>query len=256
MMIAESEWMVAGTAGWFGALSGLLFGLVLGSFAGMACWRWPRELSWLPPSKCPQCGHRLTPRELVPVFSWVFQRGRSACCGTALSGRYAALEACCGVLTAIAGWRYGISAELALLALLICTLAIISAIDLETGLIPDGANLTIGLLGAIWAVIHHSSGFDVALSFAQTAGVGIALAGGYSKLRGRDMMGWGDVKFMAAAAPWLPPELAAFFLILSGALGVGFGLIWRRLHQEAEFPFGPALAVTLLALISWQGFGR
>lgn len=69
------------------------------------------------------------------------------------------------------------------------------------------------------------------------------------------MMGWGDVKFMAAAAPWLLPESAALFF-LSGFLGLGFGLVWKKTGREAEFPFGPALATALLALISWQVLGR
>lgn len=245
-------WMIDDTAGGFGAFCGVLIGLILGSFAGMASWRWPHEQSWLPPSRCTACGHRLTASELVPVFSWLWQRGRSACCHTLLSGRYAAIEALCGLLTGVVGWHFGLSLLALLLALLICTLAIISTIDLETGLIPDGANLTVGLLGLGFAYLQHSAPLDLAISFAETAGIGIALAGGYSKLRGKDMMGWGDVKFMAAAAPWLAPQPAAFFLALAGALGVFFGLVWKKMGREAEFPFGPSLAVALLALIYWQ----
>lgn len=256
MTDAASGWVIAGTVGWFGALSGFLVGLVLGSFAGMASWRWPRNLGWLTPSQCTACGHRLRPAELIPVLSWFWQKGRSACCQTPVSGRYAAIEAISALLTAVIGFHYGISAEAALLAGLVCVLAIISAIDLETGFIPDGANLTIGLLGLGWAYLQQSTPLDLLFSFLQTAGVGIALAGGYSRLRGRDMMGWGDVKFMAAAAPWLLPESAALFLFLSGFLGLGFGLVWKKTGREAEFPFGPALATALLALISWQVLGR
>ncbi len=252
MTDAASGLVIAGTAGWFGALSGFLIGLVLGSFAGMASWRWPRGQNWLTSSRCASCGRQLRPSELVPVFSWLWQKGRSACCQTPISGRYAAIEALSALLTALIGFYYGISAEAALLAGLVCVLAIISTIDLETGFIPDGANLAVGLLGLGWAYLQQSTPLDLLFSFLQTAGVGVALAGGYSKLRGRDMMGWGDVKFMAAAAPWLAPESAAFFLFLSGFLGLGFGLVWQKLGREAEFPFGPALATALLTLISWQ----
>jgi leader peptidase (prepilin peptidase)/N-methyltransferase len=95
--------------------------------------------------------------ELVPVLSWLWQKGRSACCQTPISGRYAAIEALSALLTALIGFHYGISAEAALLAGLVCVLAIISTIDLETGFIPDGANLAVGLLGLGWAYLQQST---------------------------------------------------------------------------------------------------
>lgn len=241
------------TIGWFGALTGLFIGLILGSFAGMGSYRWPREENWLKPSHCPQCQKRLGAAQLVPVLSWLWQRGRSSCCGGPISPRYALIELSCGLITALAGWHFGIGPAFILLALLICTLILLSAIDLETGYIPDGSNLTVAGLGALWLVLHPpTSWWEPALSVAQTLAVGVALAWGYSRVRGRDMLGWGDVKLMAASGLWLAPALVPAYLLISGLGGAVFGIIWRKLGGQAEFPFGPALAVTLLLLIGWQ----
>lgn len=244
------------TIGWFGALSGLMLGLVLGSFVGMASWRWPREENWLTPSHCPSCNRRLSAIHLVPVFSWLLARGKAACCGTPISARYPLIELSVALPAALAGWHFGLGPELILLAGLTATLVFLSVVDLQTGLIPDGSHLLIVLLGAGWLYLHPPAGWwEPLLTFAQTAGVGVLLAGGYSYVRKRDMMGWGDVKLMAASALWIHPELAPAYLLISGLLGIGFGLWWTRKRDNPEFPFGPALAASLLALIGWQSLG-
>ncbi len=246
---------VVDTIGWFGGLCGFVFGLVLGSFVGMASWRWPREESWLSPSHCTTCNKNIRARDLVPVLSWLYRRGKSGCCGQPISSRYPLIELAVAIPSAIAGWHFGLSFELALLTGLTATLVFLSVVDLDTGLIPDGSHLIIFALGCGWAYLHPpASWVDPALSFLQTAGVGVLLAGGYSWLRKRDMMGWGDVKLMAASAIWLQPMLAPAYLLISAALGIGFGVWWTRKKDNPEFPFGPALAFTLLALIGWQCF--
>jgi leader peptidase (prepilin peptidase)/N-methyltransferase len=241
------------STGWFGLVSGALVGLVLGSFAGMASWRWPRDESWMGASHCPVCKHRLGFSELVPVVSWLWQRGRARCCGAALSWHYPAVELVTAALAAAAGWRYGLSPEFVLLTALVCTLVIASAIDLACGLIPDGANLAVGLLGAGWLALHPPSVWWMpVLAVAQAGGVGVLLAFGYSKLRGRDMLGWGDVKLMAASGLWIRADLVPPYLLLGGFLGLVFGVLWKQTGRGEEFPFGPSLAVGLLALICWQ----
>ncbi len=237
----------------FGALTGLLFGLVLGSFASMASWRWPREESWLTRSHCPHCNQPLGPAQLVPLFSWLWQKGRAACCGKPISPRYPLIELANGLLLALAGWHYGLSPELAIMAVVITTLCLLSLIDIETGLIPDGSSVTIALAAGAWIYLHPPLDWWLPLASAgQNLLIGVLLAGVYSRLRGRDMMGWGDVKLMAASGLWLKPELAAVYLGLGGFLGVFFGLLWKKAGGSEEFPFAPALAVSLLVLIGWQ----
>lgn len=241
------------TIGWFGALCGLVFGLVLGSFVGMASWRWPREENWLTPSHCATCNRRLGARDLVPVLSWLLAGGKSRCCSTRISPRYPLIELAVALPSALAGWHYGLSPELALLCGLFATLVFLSEVDLQTGLIPDGSHILIVLLGLGWLYLHPPEVWWMPLlTLIQTAGVGILLAGGYSYVRKRDMMGWGDVKLMAASAPWIAPALAPAFLIVSSFLGIAFGFWWTRKQENPEFPFGPALAVTLGLLIGWQ----
>lgn len=243
------------TLGWFGALAGLLFGLVLGSFVGMASWRWPREENWTKRSHCTTCGKPISAAALVPVLSWVLMRGKSGCCGTPISARYPLIELAVALPAAFVGWQAGLGPELFLLTGLIATLVFLSMVDLDTGLIPDGSHLLILALGLGWLYLHPPLfWWAPLLTLAQTAGVGILLAGGYSWLRKRDMMGWGDVKLMAASAPWLAPELAPAYLFISAALGILFGVWWTRRKGHPEFPFGPALAFTLAALIGWQRF--
>lgn len=241
------------TTGWFGGLTGLLLGLTLGSFVGMASWRWPREENWLAPSHCPTCNRRLGISDLVPVLSWLIAGGKSRCCKTPVSPRYPLIELATALPCALAGWHYGISPEPLLLCGLFATLVFLSTVDLDTGLIPDGSQILILLLGSGWLYLHPPEVWWMPLlTLLQTAGVGILLAGGYSFLRKRDMMGWGDVKLMAVSALWLPPSLAPVYLAASGFSGLLFGLWWTRKRHNPEFPFGPALAATLGLLIGWQ----
>jgi prepilin signal peptidase PulO-like enzyme (type II secretory pathway) len=241
------------TTGWFGALSGAIFGLIFGSFVGMASWRWPRDENWMDASRCTTCSKNLSVRDLIPVFSWLFAKGRSRCCQTPICARYPLIELAVAIPCTLAGWKFGMGPDFVALACLIATLVFLTVVDLDTYLIPDGSHLLILLSGALWIYLHPPAvWWYPALTLAQTAGVGVLLAGGYSWLRKRDMMGWGDVKLMAASALWLPPELAPIYLFLSGILGVLFGLWWTQGKQNPEFPFGPALAVTLILLTGWQ----
>jgi len=238
------------TIGWFSALAGLLFGLVLGSFVGMASWRWPREENWTSRSHCTKCGKPISPTALVPVLSWVFMRGKSGCCGTPISARYPLIELTVALPAAFVGWQAGLGPELFLLTGLVATLVFLSVVDLDTGLIPDGSHLIIFALGLGWLYVHPPEfWWAPLLTLAQTAGVGVLLAGGYSWLRKRDMMGWGDVKLMAAAALWLPAAQVPIYLILASLLGLITGIIWRRIYKSDEFPFAPALSVSLLCTL-------
>jgi leader peptidase (prepilin peptidase)/N-methyltransferase len=84
---------------------GAVVGAVLGSFLNVVLWRVPRGESIVrPPSHCPECGTELTPRELVPIFSWVVQRGRCRTCGTHISARYPLIELVCAVVGALIAW--------------------------------------------------------------------------------------------------------------------------------------------------------
>jgi leader peptidase (prepilin peptidase)/N-methyltransferase len=233
-------------------VSGLL-GLIFGSFIGMSSYRWPQNQSWLPSSACPSCGGRLRARWLVPVLSWVWLKGVSGCCQKKISPRYPAIEATTALLFMACALVATSIPQLVLLAGLTGILVFLSVVDLETGYIPDGSNILIALLGGVWLCLHPpASWLEPCLSVLQTGAVAIFLAWGYSRLRGRDMMGWGDVKLMIPSGLWLAPELAPAYLAVAGFLGVLFGWIWTKQRGEAEFPFGPALAVSLWVFVVFQ----
>jgi prepilin signal peptidase PulO-like enzyme (type II secretory pathway) len=125
----------------------------------------------------------------------------------------------------------------------------IASIDLAYGIIPDMLNGLLALSGLIWLAV---SGGDVFLGLICSAGLlafGLFLALFYSKWRKKEMLGLGDVKFFAAAGLWLPALTVPWFLALAGLLGVAIGLIVQKIRGEKEFPFAPALCLSLAACV-------
>lgn len=131
-------------------------------------------------------------------------------------------------------------------ALTIVLLAII-VIDLRRQIIPDALNLVLAVLGI--AHLYVMFPLDAWWMFATSAfvlgGLGAFLAGPYSRWRGRDMLGWGDVKFFAAAGLWLPWMNIWLFLLLAGVLGAVGAVIYKARTGRAETPFAPALCIAL-----------
>lgn len=128
-------------------------------------------------------------------------------------------------------------------------MAAIAFVDLQFGLIPDGMNITLALIGAWWM---WKSGGDLNMALIVAAAllaVGLFCALVYSRWRGREMLGLGDVKFFAAAGLWLPIETAPWFLGLAGIFGVIIGYVWRRGGGGKEFPFAPALCLSLMVCV-------
>lgn len=231
-----------------GAVAALL-GLAFGSFVGLVSYRLPRgEPIFGGRSRCPSCGAELASRDLVPVLSWLAHRGRCRRCGAPVSARYPAVELVLAALFVLVYLLYGPTLRGALLAALAVGLVTLAVVDIEFGVIPDKVLLILAPLGLI---------YQFAVGDLLAAVAGAALAGGlayavrlaFLRLRGRDALGFGDVKFFAAAGLWLGLAGVPVFLVVSGLVGTGFALLWRRLGGGREFPFGPALAVGLFACL-------
>lgn len=236
-------WLVHLMAG--GALG--LFSAGLTTALGM---RWADRLPG--ESRVPECFYCLQPfiwSDVFPLLGWLLRPGplRFPCpCGRRTGFWAQPLAELLGFLlgaTAIGimGWSWG--------ALLACVglglLPAIALVDLSFGIIPDELNIFLGLTGLALAFLQGDL-FLALMTSAALLALGLALAFGYSKWRGREMLGLGDVKFFAAAGLWLPPMLAPWFLGVSGIFGVILGLLWRRAHPgNKEFPFGPALCLAL-----------
>jgi len=196
---------------------GFVLGLVIGSFLNVVIHRLPRGESLVyPPSHCPACGHRLSAAELVPVLSWVAQRGRCRHCGARISPRYPLVELLTGVLFGIAAYLYPDPLKLVFAWAFLAILVALAFIDIDTYTLPD--ELTYGglFLGLLAGGLGLFVPFDEALKGALLSAGLLALIGGYANLvlrRGRD------------GKPTWPIGLHEVYLaaLLGGALGVGVG---------------------------------
>jgi prepilin signal peptidase PulO-like enzyme (type II secretory pathway) len=227
-------------------------GLIFGSFAGAASWRLPRQITLFSRSACPHCSGLLAPRDLVPVLSWLWQKGRCRRCGKPISSRYAAIELLTALLFVLS-WRASDGDQaLAVVLAGVSTLSmIIIAADLEERIIPNAALWPLLALGLIWHWLLGDGYLDGIITGLLLLGLTAALQWGYRHLRGFDGIGGGDVKFLGVAGFFLGLSGAAGFLVEAGVLGIAFGLIWRMAGKGAAFPFAPALVVVFLGGLMW-----
>lgn len=236
-----------------------IFGVVIGSFLNVCIYRIPQGISVAKGrSFCPKCGTQLTARDLVPVLSWVFLRGRCRTCGEPISPRYPLVELLGGLLFLLAAWRYGVSLRALLTAGFFACLMVVAFIDQDTGYIPDGAHLFLLALGVANLLCPPRPVLWEQLLGAAAASVPMLLlaylCGGF---------GYGDVKLMAASGlflGWQLTLLACFFAVVLGGLRAAFLLLRRRAGRKSEMPFGPWLALGMVlavavgpSLLTWYG---
>jgi len=270
-MIPES---LAGLA----VVAGLL-GLCVGSFLNVVIHRLPRmmEREWqaqcaelrgealqdgepltlaLPRSRCPHCGHQITALENIPLFSYlVLLRGKCAGCGQRISPRYPIIELLTGLVSAYAAWHFGPTLQLAGALLLIWALIALSAIDFDTQLLPDSITLPLLWLGLL---------FNLSATFAELPAAVIGAMAGYLALwsvfwlfklaTGKEGMGYGDFKLLAALGAWLGWPLLPAIILISSVVGavVGVTLIIAARHgRNVPIPFGPYLAAAGVITLFW-----
>lgn len=249
---------------WLSALA--LLGLALGSFLSVLVARVPlllaedahpghvrllARLSW-PPSHCPHCQQRLRLAELLPLLSWLCQRGRCRHCQQPIAWRYPLLEALMALLSVMLGSRYGLTATFAAALLCCATLLALAWIDAETFWLPDLLTLPLLWAGLLFASLASpwqltASVWGAAVGYAGLAG----LNAGYRAWRGQPGLGGGDAKLLAALGAW-HGGLALPWLLTLAALG---GLIWAvctgPLRARRALAFGPFLAMAGIALWLW-----
>ncbi|MEQ1881158.1 MAG: A24 family peptidase [Burkholderiales bacterium] len=209
----------------------------------------------MPASACPKCGHAIRAHENIPLLSYVFLRGRCAACKAPISLRYPIIEAASGVIAGYIGWRYGLSLAMAGALFFAWSLIALTAIDIDTQLLPDDITLPLLWLGLL---VNLNSTF-VALPAAV-----LGAAAGYLSLwsvywlfklsTGKEGMGYGDFKLLAAIGAWLGWKLLPVVILLSSLVGavVGIGLIiFARHGRNTPIPFGPYLAAAGLAALFW-----
>lgn len=246
-----------------------LFSLLIGSFLNVVIHRLPRMMEaewhaqcselrgepvasgasynlWRPRSACPHCGHAISALENIPLVSWLWLRGRCSACGAAISARYPLVEFLTALLSAAAAWKWGVSLQTLGALFLIWTLIALAFIDLDTTLLPDSLTLPLLWLGLL---------FNLQGQFASLSDAVIGAMAGYLVLwsvywlfklaTGKEGMGFGDFKLLAALGAWLGWQLLPVTLLLSSVVGaiVGIAMIVFVKHdRRVPIPFGPYLA--------------
>jgi leader peptidase (prepilin peptidase)/N-methyltransferase len=208
-----------------------------------------------PASNCPHCGHKIRAYENMPIVSYVFLRGRCASCKSPISIRYPVVEAISGILSAYIGWRFGLTLVMAGALIFAWALIALTAIDIDTQLLPDDITLPLLWLGLL---VNLNNG----LTPLSSAVIG-AIAGYLSlwavywlfKLTtGKEGMGYGDFKLLGAIGAWLGWKMLAIVILLSSLVGavVGIALIvFTRHGRNTPIPFGPYLAAAGLIALFW-----
>ena len=256
----------------------ILVGLMVGSFLNVVIHRLPKmmERGWLtecaelrgetpplfekltlatPRSRCPHCGHRITAIENIPVLSYIFLWGRCRGCQARISPRYPLVEALSGLLSGYAVWRFGPSwAGIGALFFIWCMIAL-TFIDFDTQLLPDGITLPL-----LWAGLLLNLGG----TFTDLRSAVIGTAAGYLSLwavywsfklaTGKEGMGYGDFKLLAAIGAWLGWQMLPLTILASSVVGaaVGIALIaFARHGRNIPIPFGPYLAAAAIIALFW-----
>lgn len=221
-----------------------LLGAVGGSFLNCAAWRIVRgEPFTKGRSHCATCGHPLGVMELIPVLSWVFQRGRCKWCGERISPRYPLTELAFALLTVLCLLRFDLTALCLRNFLFLGCLFLLTLTDLEAMIIPDGCHV-FAVLVWVLALPFTFTGWGDVLSHALC---GVTFGGGLlaisllmDRLLGRDTLGGGDIKLFAVVGLYLGFVGTLFAVMIACVAGLIFQALSRR--GGRPFPFGPAIA--------------
>ena len=263
-MLAVQPWVAIAVA--------LVVGLCVGSFLNVVVHRLPKMMdrAWraqcaelrgeatppeqpakynlaVPRSACPQCGHPIGVLENIPVVSWLALRGACSACRKPISIRYPLVEALAGLLAAYAIWRFGVTWKAAAACVMLWMLLALTFIDFDTQLLPD--SLTLPLL---WAGL----GANLFGLFAPLADAVIGAIAGYLALwvvywlfrliRGKEGMGYGDFKLLAALGAWLGWQMLPLIVLLSSVVGAFIGItlmVFKGRDHDVPLAFGPYLAI-------------
>ena len=254
-----------------------LYGLVVGSFLNVCIHRLPRHESVVQPrSRCPQCNQPIAAYDNIPLVSYLLLRGRCRHCQARISPLYFFVELATGLLALFLYSVFGLTAAFAKAATLGAALLVLTVTDWRERLLPDRVTFPGMALGLVFSQIipvedgigllltrllgldaipvRLDSLFDSVLGALLGAGLLYLLGEVYFRLRGREGMGFGDVKMMAMVGFFLGPKLALLTIFLGATAGSVLGLLFIAASGKSsayELPFGSFLGVAAMVAVVW-----
>ncbi|WP_455207573.1 prepilin peptidase [Kaarinaea lacus] len=208
-----------------------------------------------PRSACPKCGHQITALENIPVFSYLWLKGRCSGCQTPISKRYPIIEVMTAVLSVLVAWQFGFTWQCLATLFLTWALIALSVIDFDHKLLPDDITLSflwIGILLNLFGLFTDS-----------TSSIIGAIAGylslwcvywAFKLLTGKEGMGYGDFKLLAMLGAWMGWQSLPGIVLLSSFVGAIIGIsliIFRGRDKNIPIPFGPYLAIAGWVYLLW-----
>jgi len=264
------------------------FCLVIGSFLNVVIYRLPimMEREWreqckemaksptttevpeerfdlvVPRSRCPSCGQLIKAWQNIPVVSYLLLGGKCANCKESISARYPVVELMTAILAAVCAWRFGVGPEAIMAIVMTLALVSVSMIDADTQLIPDSIVLPLMWIGLAMSLYHPVAGADTLFIEPRDAIVG-AMAGYLSLwsvywlfklVTGKEGMGYGDFKLLAALGAWLGWQQLPMIILMSAVVGAVIGIammVFHKHERSVPIPFGPYLAAAGWIAMLW-----
>jgi len=256
----------------------LFFGLLIGSFLNVVIHRLPimMEREWraqcaelardtsvpqeafsliAPRSRCPHCGHRIGALENIPILSYLLQKGCCKGCGKGISPRYPLVEALTGLAFGYAAWRFGFSLAGVGAMLFLAIMIALTFIDADTQLLPDDLTLPLLWAGLLINLFHTFTTLPNAVIGAAVGYLALWSVYWLFKLvTGKEGMGYGDFKLLAAIGAWLGWPLLPLVILLSSLVGAVIGIaliVLAKRGRNVPMPFGPYLAIAGVIALFW-----
>ena len=232
-----------------------IIGIILGSFYNVVGYRLPKGESLLfPPSHCPNCNHRLTPLELIPIFSYILQKGKCKNCKQKIALFYPIFECSCGILFMISYLIFGLTWELLIVLTFISMLIIIVLSDCYYMIIPDSV-LVVTSLFIILEIFFIKGTHATVVSI--LSGIGSFMIMYLLKKLGdfifkRESMGGGDIKLMFVFGLTLGFPTAILTIFVGSIIGLPISLFIMHSERGVEIPFGPYLSAGAVILLFTQ----